>query len=626
MYDAGIKPTRNLLALGLLLALAFTSRVSHAAGFQLDRFEPAAAGNWFFGVDHPWYSQARLIAAGLTFDYGHNLLLGGRYTPDGSFERSAAIIEHQLVGHVDVAAAFFDRVQVSASLPVVLFENGTAAFGVTPLATPAVGDPRIGAMVRLWHHAERDPVSLHAGARLFIPTGGSDKLAGDPSLRVMPEVIAAGMVASHVRWTGSGSLLLRGTTSLGFGPASSIGSELQLRAGIGWTDLERRFNVGPEATLSVPITGDNAFTRRATSFELLAGGQVSLFHFVQVGAAIGLGAVGTIGTPDVRVLVRIAYAPRPDERRIDSDHDGVPDAWDACPNQAGGQRARGCPDADADGIPDADDLCPDVAAGAKPDPSRKGCGVDADRDGIPDAEDLCPDQPTGAHPDPSGKGRPAKDRDADGVPDAEDLCPNQAPGTHPDARQKGCPLPDADHDGIPDADDLCPAAAAGASPDPKKPGCPLPDADHDGIPDALDACPNLAGLPDPDPKKGGCPKLDTAAGSLTELKSVLFKTNDATLLPESFPILDEVVKLLLAHPKIQDVVIEGNADDTGTREWNMRLSHHRAESVVRYLVKKGIARRRLRAVGFGDTRPLSADRTEEARAKNRRVEMRIPAK
>jgi outer membrane protein OmpA-like peptidoglycan-associated protein len=185
---------------------------------------------------------------------------------------------------------------------------------------------------------------------------------------------------------------------------------------------------------------------------------------------------------------------------------------------------------------------------------------------------------------------------------------------------------DADQDGIPDAEDECPKAAPGAHPDPKRAGCPVADADQDGIPDAEDQCPKDAGIvSQDDPKRNGCPRLMTLnPGDVLRLRSVHFETNKWELLPESFPILDEVAKLINDHKEISEVVIEGHADDRGTHEWNLRLSRHRAKSVLDYLAKKGVRAGRLRYDGFGDTRPLDTERSDEARAKNRRVEVRIP--
>ena len=624
---------RRAAAAALLASLAIAPRLAAAdEGFQLERYEPSSAGSWFFGAPHPWYSSARYVAAGLTLDYGHNVLLGGRITGDGSFERTTQIVQGQIVGHVDVAGAFLERVQVAASLPVVLLERGTAAYGVAPVESPVVGDPRLSVMVRLWRHAESDPISLHAAAYVWIPVGAADHHAGDPNARGMPEIIAGGFALGHLRWTAAAGLLIRATTELGHGPASSIGSELQLRAGVGWSDSKRRFNVGPEAWLQTPITGNNAASPKATSLELLAGAQWNIARKVQIGLAVGSGVISTLGTPDLRVIFRVAYAPIRQLRPGDTDGDGVADAEDLCPNQEGMPsrigRSNGCPDEDADGVPDAEDLCPRVAAG--PHGSRKAAGCpseDRDDDGIADAEDLCPDKGSGTAPDPRARGCPLPDLDSDGIPDAEDLCPNAGSGARPDPKKHGCPLPDADADGIPDAEDLCPKVAAAAHPDPKKRGCPLPDADKDGVPDIEDACPNLAGPADPDPrsKKNGCPRIEKASGSTTELRSVLFEKNQWKLLPPSFPVLDEAARLLDAHREVRNIEIAGHADDTGTPDWNLQLSRRRAEAVVKYLIEKGVDKRRLRAVGYGDTRPIGDDRTDEGRAKNRRVEMHVPA-
>jgi len=107
---------------------------------------------------------------------------------------------------------------------------------------------------------------------------------------------------------------------------------------------------------------------------------------------------------------------------------------------------------------------------------------------------------------------------------------------------------------------------------------------------------------------------------------VRFATNESALLPEGLPVLDDAAQIILAHPEVKHLVIEGHADDTGVADFNMKLSRARAESVLRYLVEKGVARGRLKAIGYGDTRPLSAEHTDEARAANRRVELSVPVK
>ena len=594
----GVRHAGYVALVGLLL-LAGAAR---GDGFQLERYEPSAPGGWFFGVESPWYSSTRLFAAGLALDYGRNPLLGGSYTADGHFDKVIAIVDHQLVGHLGVAVALFDRVQLSLSLPVVLDEGGTPGFNINNAQGAALGDPRVGALARVWGQPEKDALSIHAGAFVWIPVGSSDKLAGDPGVRFMPELVLAGLLADHFRWALSGGLLLRNVTQVGAGgPASSVGSELDVRAAIGWSDSERRITVGPEAWFSTSVTGFDVNNSQSKSLEVLLGAQWNIARIVQVGAAIGGGFVPTLGTPDVRVILTAAWAPRFEEARpivkpLDSDHDGVPDSEDACPNDAG-------------------------------DPANKGCPRprDADGDGVPEAEDLCPNESAGAHPDPNRKGCPNRDVDGDGVPEAEDLCPGEAAGAHPDPNRKGCPNHDVDGDGVPEAEDLCPDQKAGEHPDPLRKGCPAKDSDKDGIPDTEDACPNLAGPRDADPKKNGCPHVEDK-GSRTTLKSVRFATAESTLLPEGLPVLDDAAQLIVAHPEVKHLVIEGHADDTGNADFNLKLSRARAESVVKYLVDKGVARGRLKAVGYGDTRPLSTEHTDEARAANRRVELSVPVK
>ena len=68
------------------------------------------------------------------------------------------------------------------------------------------------------------------------------------------------------------------------------------------------------------------------------------------------------------------------------------------------------------------------------------------------------------------------------------------------------------------------------------------------------------------------------------------------------------------------VRVEGHTDDTGPEDVNMRLSQQRAESVRRYMIRKGVSPRRLEAKGYGESKPLESGTGDRARAANRRVE------
>lgn len=101
---------------------------------------------------------------------------------------------------------------------------------------------------------------------------------------------------------------------------------------------------------------------------------------------------------------------------------------------------------------------------------------------------------------------------------------------------------------------------------------------------------------------------------------VSFDFDKSDLKSESTPDLERAVELLKKNPSFS-VVIEGHTDDVGKADYNDALSLRRAESVKSYLVAGGIASDRVKAVGFGSRQPLIKATTDEARAKNRRVEM-----
>jgi len=108
-------------------------------------------------------------------------------------------------------------------------------------------------------------------------------------------------------------------------------------------------------------------------------------------------------------------------------------------------------------------------------------------------------------------------------------------------------------------------------------------------------------------------------------ETIQFKTGKAKIKKRSHVILDEVAKVLQTRTGIKKVRIEGHTDSVGDAEKNRSLSAARAQAVLEYLVKKGIARGRLEAQGFGPDKPIAGNDTAEGRSKNRRVEFTIVA-
>lgn len=192
-------------------------------------------------------------------------------------------------------------------------------------------------------------------------------------------------------------------------------------------------------------------------------------------------------------------------------------------------------------------------------------------------------------------------------------------------------LNDTDKDGIPDNEDDCPT-----SPGPQTfHGCP--DSDGDGIPDNTDKCPaepgtiTLNGCPTPVTKPAASiVKIDTFTNDKQAIhdsistvmnklaEHIYFETDKATLTPVSAQALNTIVSVLKMQHFTQ-LQIEGHTDNTGTDKRNEQLSKERANTVLEYLVKAGIDRKKLTTNGFGATRPVADNTTAEGRAKNRRT-------
>jgi outer membrane protein OmpA-like peptidoglycan-associated protein len=209
-----------------------------------------------------------------------------------------------------------------------------------------------------------------------------------------------------------------------------------------------------------------------------------------------------------------------------------------------------------------------------------------------------------------------KDTDGDGVPDVDDLCPD-VPGP---AEHHGCPVfADRDGDGVADDIDRCPDI-----PGPKENfGCPWPDRDGDHVADKDDRCPDEPGPPE----NQGCPRktasLIVVRRDRIELKQqVHFQPNRAVILRDSYDVLEEVAQALKNVPNAL-IRIEGHTDNVGKRRENLELSQARAEAVRDYLVKEGIPEDQLRAIGYGQKRPIASNSTRAGRTLNRRVEFRI---
>jgi outer membrane protein OmpA-like peptidoglycan-associated protein len=508
-------------------------------------------------------------------------ILNGTNTAGALRNSPSEVVSSQLSTYMSAGFELLDRLTLGATFPVAWEESGNqpiySSFGVPSNATtafstsgPAVGDLRLDGRYVV-DRSDDGTKALGLQLSIFAPTGSSTNFGGDGAVAWMPMVTG--------EWAPTPfplPMIFVANLGVDFRPDNSIN--------------DPNGNHGPKQGLGI---GDELRWAIGALLPLKAG-------MYRVGATIfgqtGLTSDNTTGdtaftgqnTPiewNIEGRMKLPMI-------LDTDH------WFA----GAGLGSRilggyGAPDFRVVAligtyfpIEDTNPRSPDARARLRA--SIHESLKDTDGDGIPDDIDACPTEPEDhKDPDPMDGCPQPSDRDGDGIPDQYDKCPDQP----------------EDKDGIDDAD-----------------GCPEDDADQDGIPDAKDACPKEPGQPDPDPKKNGCPKFIRLEGSSVRvLQQVHFETASATILPDSFPMLTEIVQLLKANPAIKKMRIEGHTDNRGDADYNLGLSKQRAASVRTWLVQHGIDSGRLESEGYGLTRPIDTNDTVEGRAANRRVEFKI---
>ncbi|MDF3065177.1 MAG: porin [Polyangiaceae bacterium] len=515
------------------------------------------------------------------------------YENDGD-DRVGNVVSDQLFLHLGGSISLWQRLSLSADLPLALVNEGSSpASGAQAFTSPngaALGDLRLGARFRFLG-APDSAFQLGVAGYLWLPTGDQDSFAGDGSVRALPALVANGEIGSFV-YAANAGVTLRGERRFA---ATTLGTQIQFAAAAGLLALDKKLQIGPE--LYGTTTTSDAFDRDTTNLEAILGLKYRAGPMV-FGAAAGPGITRGLGTPTFRAILSVAYVPiaEPEREPTDRDRDGILDERDACPDRFG--------------IPSTN-------------PSFNGC-PDTDKDGVFDDEDACKETPGKRSEDPKKNGCPEeKDRDKDGVLDDDDACPDEKGVADSDPKKNGCP-PDRDGDGVLDKDDACPDLKGKASADPEQNGCPG-DTDGDGIRDDQDACPREKGKPDSDPSKNGCPSLVRVTNNeIVILQQVQFKTASDVILPSSDDLLQQVSAVLKEHPELTKVEIQGHTDNRGSAALNQALSQRRAASVVKWLVNRGgVEAARLTPKGYGKDDPIETNDTEEGRQKNRRVQFRI---
>ncbi|UQA58855.1 thrombospondin type 3 repeat-containing protein [Polyangium aurulentum] len=374
-------------------------------GVRIDQLQPASPESPFLRALGPHEKGANTIdfAVGLSLDYGFGLLRAVSVDKVTGEQIKATTVEHGLLAHVGGSLTPLPWLTVDLALPVGLYVSGLEAnqvvYGETipaPLGQ-GIGDLRAGLHFR---PLARRSLSLILGGRFWAPFGSKDAYLSDGRYRVEADVAVAGEVGKF-RYGCTISVapqifLMRD------GDRAALACAAQGRvASFLWLGLE------PSVALysQVPSVGD-AFL--GVGVEPMGAARFSFGGF-ELGLAAGPGFGGAPATPGVRAVLSLAYVgggrPEPStEGPPDRDLDKIPDADDACPDEAGpnskSAKERGCPshDKDGDGVHDKEDACPQSPGIRHADASASGC-PDVDNDTLPEPVDQCPSEPGGA---PSG--------------------------------------------------------------------------------------------------------------------------------------------------------------------------------------------------------------------------------
>jgi OOP family OmpA-OmpF porin len=660
---------RAILAVTAFVALWSPSlRAQDAREWSLQRWRPAVHSLGAFSTEAARVSHEFTLNAFLVAN------LAGAVLQDAAGED---VVERFGTTNLVVSAAFLDHLSVALDVPIHMLGAGTFLDGEE--VQPAnVGDVRLSlkaAALRPY----RTGSGLALAVDLFLPTGSAGSFGREEGFVLMPRLLldavtrGAHMMANVFALIRTSPFTPAPTAPIGFGPNLRIGTDFGTQAAVavflGSPDLRMIFEGRLESRI------DRFFEPSSTALEGTWGLHWRDASGFAVGAGAGVGLLEGHGDPDWRGFLSVGYQPGrfiPEVVPVtDKDEDGIEDKVDECPvdpeDKDGFEDQDGCPDPDndRDGIPDNLDKCPLQPENFDGFEDGDGCPdkrADRDGDGIFDDLDRCADDPEDKDGVDDGDGCPdiVGDADGDGLPDKNDTCPNDAEDKDAFEDADGCPDLDNDKDGFLDASDRCPMDAEDRDGFEDDDGCPELDNDRDGLPDAADKCPSDAEDKDGFEDSDGCPDLDNDKDGVLDTADkcvmqpedvdgcqdedgcpeegrvcvtrekivitdkIYFETNKSDIMPKSYPLIEEIAKVLNDNPHIELIEVQGHTDSQGNAVFNRKLSGERAEAVRNRLILVGrVDPARLQAKGFGPDLPIADNKTKEGRELNRRVEFMI---
>jgi outer membrane protein OmpA-like peptidoglycan-associated protein len=612
----------SLLASPAALHAQDTPRIpaSNGEGLDLHLFRPAVDSKGFLSVNGADVVGSLDPSIGFVLDYGY------RQMPLNEGHGAEMMLKHALHASFQFNLGIANLLVAGISMPILL-HAGSALTDIGPGGTGNYADDSLELQ-------GVGPIALHLKLRILKPQGplgiallaqggytpgsGPRDFGSEPGFFYWPQLILERRFGVDTFRIGVNAGY-RGHTGANpeFGK-SADGVTDQLKSGVfeGSNLLTSSVGMSLRALDELDLTAElystyqlagRSDSRQKLSAEAVGGIKVFIERNSYFTLGGGAGVTPGYQSATIRGFIGFVFEPSIG----DADGDGVKDDEDDCPTEP----------EDPDGFQDSESDSP---------PGKYGCpDPDNDGDGILDDDDGCRNVPEDKDGDQDDDGCPEGgdgDKDGDGILDSRDKCPEVPEDRDGFEDKDGCPELDNDKDGIPDTEDHCKNDPEDKDGFEDENGCPELDNDRDGNPDATDQCKNepetVNGLDDED----GCPDKSSViieGSNVVILEKIQFKTGSAEILPASNTILDQVAGTLKGHPEFRLLEVQGHADERGDDKANLKLTQQRADSVMEALTSRGIERKRLRSMGYGEYCPVDPARSQVAYEKNRRVEFKV---
>lgn len=587
--------------LSLLFTVAFAQDYTEGAvpPINAQHFRPSLDGKRTLWADDAQRGEHKTFFLRPLFHYTHKPLVY-QYEDGTQVGLVSNLVQANLMGGFS-----FDRLRIGVDVPIYLFAESSNLPSQTGLGDLAVD----GKLSILDGDA---PIGLAVQGRVGFPTGLRSLPLGSANT-----TFEAAVVADKGFFNDRFFLL----ANLGYrgGPKTQLENvkinDFFVFRGAGALAMSETSGVALEFAGDIPFTGTN--TADGMPIETLLSGYARVAPSLKLRGGAGVGLTRGIASPDFRVILGFSWEA---EKDLDKDDDG---------------------------ILDVDDACPEVPEDIDDEQDTDGCPEDIGSVKI-EVTDLEGNPLDGAKTEIPGTNFSGGDKLAAELPSGDYKAKAMAEGYEPAETDFNVTDPDVDKAVVVKLKkiEIPMGLLKVVVKDPE--GKPLDDVvikvngdRYKGTPQELTTSPGdyqvtasangyrVAEARQATVVKDGEvtvefvlePAQAVVTGERIDLRdSVYFDTNKDTIQERSFGLLNDVAGILIDHPELTKIRIEGHTDSRGSATYNKELSQRRADSVRKYLIEKGVVGDRLEGVGYGEERPLDKRENAAAWDKNRRVD------